>query len=321
MPGASPLGDTLDGVRKLEDAGAAAIVLHSLFQEQIDDGNSKRPYAEFRASIWEEALTEFQIQTSIILRPDDYLEHIRRVKEAVRIPVIASINGTRPGSWIDFCRLIAQAGADALELSVYYTSTDLFETGKTVEGNVVEAARLVKHVVGIPLAVKLTPFFSSLPNLARMLDDQGIDALVLFNRPYLPDIDLSRMEALPRLRLSDSSELPLRLLWLAVLAGRTGASLAASGGVHTSEDAIKAIAAGADAIQMVSALLRHGPQHLRVVREGIVRWLEERQFHDLRQVHRSMGLSRQPDPQAFARFRYAATLQGWKPSTSPAASD
>jgi dihydroorotate dehydrogenase (fumarate) len=231
--------------------------------------------------------------------------------------VIASLNGTTPSGWTDYAKLMQRAGADALELNVYHVATDLSETAETVEDRVLKVAGLVKRSVGIPVAVKLSPFYSSLPNLVRRLDQLGIDGVVLFNRFYQPDLDLDALEAVPTLRLSDSSELLLRLRWLAILAGRVECSLAASGGVHTSQDALKAVMAGAQGVQVVSALLQHGPAFLTTLREGMERWLVEHEYHSLRQLHCSMSLDRCPDPAAFERGNYVHILQSWHGTTPP----
>lgn len=314
LAGASPLSDTLEGIGRLEEAGAAAVVLSSLFEEQIEGRPvHRKPYARLDPAEVKPA-DYFSIHEELPFGPVEYLEHIRRAKAATGIPIIASLNGTAPGNWAGFARQIQEAGADALEANVYYTVTDLFQTGQNVEQRIIEIVQQLKQTTSLPVALKLTPFFSSLPNLARQLDDHGIEGLVLFNRFYLPDIDLMRLESVPRLRLSDSSELPLSLMWLAVLSGRLGASLAACGGVHQSEDVIKTVMAGADAVQMVSALLRHGVEHLTVVRDGIAQWLLRRQFQSLREIHGCLSLLRSAaDPQAFQRGLYAATLQKWEP--------
>jgi len=314
MPGASPLVDDLDMVRRLEDAGAAAIVMHSLFEEQITREqigtfNDMEGHAESYA----EATSYFPSADSFRLGPDQYLEQIRRIKEMVHVPVIGSLNGVTASGWLDYARLIQQAGADALELNVYYLATDPRETGQDVEKRTIEIVRTVKGAIGIPVAVKLSPFFSSLTHFAYELDDLGVDGLVLFNRFYQPDIDVEALEVVPSLRLSDSSELLLRIRWLAILSGHIWTSLAVSGGVHTPLDAVKSIMAGAHAVQAVSSILRNGPDHIRVLREGIGRWLEEHEYESLEQMRGSMRLQACPDPGAFERANYMRILQGWRP--------
>ena len=320
MPGASPLVDDLDSVRRLEDAGAAAIVMHSLFEEQLIEERITRFMLDLNEDSYAEAQTYFpggfgfdlDVDQEISLGPDQYLEQLRRIKQAVAVPVIASLNGTTPGGWTEYARLIEQAGADALELNLYYVATNPFESAEAVENRLLEIVAAVRRIVRIPIAVKLSPFFTSVAHLATRLQMLGADGLVLFNRFYQPDLDLERLEAAPKLHLSDSSELLLRLRWLAILSGGVDASLAVSGGVHTSHDALKAVMAGADAVQVVSALLRYGPAYLGVIRDGMANWLEEHEYDSLRQLHRSMSLGRCPDPQAFERGNYVRILQSWR---------
>ena len=313
MPGASPLVDDLDLVRRLEDAGAAAIVMHSLFEEQIEqDQLGMIHHMEAPAESFPEALSYFPKPDEFALGPDRYLNQIRRIKNAVSVPVIGSLNGHTATGWLEYASLIEQAGADALELNVYHVATDPAETAAQVEQRLLEIVCTVKEAVRIPVAVKLSPFFSSIPHLARELDQLGTDGLVLFNRFYHPDIDVEELEVVPRLHLSGSPELLVRLRWLAILFGHVRMSLAVTGGVHTSLDAIKAVMAGAQAVQMVSALLLQGPEHLRVVREGMAAWMEEHEYESLRQMQGSMSLERCPNPSAFERANYMRVLQSWR---------
>jgi dihydroorotate dehydrogenase (fumarate) len=313
MPGASPMVDDLDTVRRLEDAGAAAIVMHSLFEEQITQDQLKTIESiELHADAYGEALSYFPEPDDYRLGPDQYLEQIRRIKAAVRVPVIASLNGVTPAGWLESARLIEQAGADALELNIYYVATDPQESGQMVEHRLLEIVRIVKAGVRIPIAVKLSPFFSSVAHLAHELDALGVDGLVLFNRFYQPDIDIEALEAVPSLRLSDSSELLLRLRWLAVLWGHVSASLAVTGGIHTATDAIKALMTGAHAVQMVSALLAHGPGHLAKVCGELCDWMEAHEYTSVRQMQGSMSLQRSPDPAAFERSNYVRVLHSWR---------
>lgn len=313
MPGASPLVDDLDMVRRLEDAGAAAIVMHSLFEEQITGERARTLHQiETHADSFSEAPSYFPDRSALSVGPEPYLEQIRRIKAAVRVPVIGSLNGTTATGWLDFARLIQQAGADALELNVYVVATDPQEHGEAVEQRALDILRKVKASVTIPVAVKLSPFFGSFAHVASQLDSLGADGLVLFNRFYQPDIDVETLEVIPRLQLSDSSELLLRLRWLAILSGHVRASLAVTGGVHTAVDAIKAVMAGAHAVQLVSALLQHGPEHLNTIREEMVRWMEAHEYHSLRQMQGSMNLTRCPDPAAFERANYVRVLQSWR---------
>ncbi|MFI5143922.1 MAG: dihydroorotate dehydrogenase-like protein, partial [Thermoanaerobaculales bacterium] len=240
MVGASPMVDELDQVRRLEDAGAAAIVMHSLFEEQITREQLGTVLdMELHAESFAEALSYFPTPQEFRLGPESYLEQIQKIKAAVKVPVIASLNGVTPAGWLDYAKLIEQAGADALELNVYYLATHPWETGDGVERRTLESVRTVKGAIKIPVAVKLSPFYSSLSHFAKQIDDLGADGLVLFNRFYQPDIDVEALEIVPSLKLSDSSELLLRLRWLAILSGHVKGSLAISGGVHTPLDAIK----------------------------------------------------------------------------------
>jgi dihydroorotate dehydrogenase (fumarate) len=311
VPGASPLSDHLDAVRQLEDAGAPMLVMHSLFEEQIvrEQVNVHRSLETFKES-YAEALSYLPEPEEFTLGPDEYLEQVRRVKDAVRIPVVGSLNGTTGGGWLRYAKLIEQAGADALELNLYELATDLDEPGEAVEGRGLDIVREVKGSVAIPVAVKLSPFYSSIANFAGRLDAAGADGLILFNRFYQPDIDPEQLE-MRSLALSNPVELRLRLRWIGVLSGRVRASLAATGGVHTGVDAVKAVMAGAHAVQVVSALLAHGPRHLGEMLSQLTRWLEEHEYESLRQMQGSMSLSRCADPKAYERANYVKILQSW----------
>jgi dihydroorotate dehydrogenase (fumarate) len=313
MPGASPMVDSLDTVKRLEAAGAAAIVMHSLFEEQILQEQLATIYhMEVHDESFAEAVSYFPRPSEFALGPEQYLAHIEQLKKAVGIPVLASLNGVTPGGWVAHARRMQDAGADAIELNVYYLATDVDETGQRVEQRTLDILAAVKQSVSVPVAVKLSPFFSSLANFASRLDEAGADGLVLFNRFYQPEIDIESLEVVPRLELSHSSELLLRLRWLAVLCDRVRTSLAVTGGVHTAADAIKAIMAGADAVQMVSALLRHGPDYLRTMLADLEAWMREHEYESLAQMRGSMSHARSPDPAAFERANYMRVLQGWK---------
>ncbi len=313
MPGASPLVDDLDNVKLLEDAGAAAIVMHSLFEEQITREQVGTILdMEMHADSFAEALSYFPGPKDFALGPEPYLEHVRRVKAAVAVPVIASLNGTTASGWLDYAKLLQDAGADALELNVYYLATHSWEASDAVENRVLDVVRTVKTALTIPVAVKLSPYYSSLPHLVHQLDELGTNGLVLFNRFYQPDIDVENLEITPTLNLSDSSELLLRLRWLAILSGNVRASLAVSGGVHTPLDAVKAVMAGADAVQVVSALLQQGPGHLAALREGMTAWMEEHEYASLSEMHASMSHQRSPNPEAIERANYMRILQSWR---------
>jgi dihydroorotate dehydrogenase (fumarate) len=313
MPGASPLVDDLNAVRRLEDAGAAAIVMHSLFEEQIiAEQFAAFDHTEVHAGITAEALSFFPDTNVFALGPDEYLNQIRQIKQTVSIPVIASLNGTSLGGWLGFAEQMQQAGADALELNVYSVATDLHDTAQDIERRVLEMLRSVKERIRIPIAIKLSPFYSALAHFARQLDETGADGLVIFNRFYQPDLDVDQLSVEHKLRLSDSDELLLRLRWLAILSGRLRPSLAVTGGVHTVSDAIKAVMCGAHAVQMVSALLLRGVQHLAAVRDGMALWLEEHEYESLAQMQGSMSLIRCPDPSAYERANYLEILRSWK---------
>jgi dihydroorotate dehydrogenase (fumarate) len=313
IPGASPFSDNLDLVRRLEDAGAPMIVMHSLFEEQIvAEEVAVVRSLEHGDEAFAEAQTYLPRPADFRLGPDEYLDQVARIKAAVAVPVIGSLNGTTPGGWISYARLIQQAGADGLELNIYELATDLDESGVEIELRAVEVARAVKESVSIPVAVKLSPFYSSIANMAKRLDDFGVDALLLFNRFYQPDIDVDQLEVV-RVNFSSPAELLLRLRWLAVLSGRIDASLAATGGVLTAVDVIKAVMAGAHAVQMVSALLQRGPEYLREVREALASWMQEHEYDSLLQMRGSMSLSRCPNPRAYERANYMKILQSWQP--------
>jgi dihydroorotate dehydrogenase (fumarate) len=313
MPGASPLVDDLDQVRRLEDAGAAAIVMHSLFEEQIEQEHAGRArHFEAHAESFAEARTYFPDPDEYVLGPDRYLEQLHKIKQAVAVPVIASLNGTTAAGWLEYGRQLQQAGADALELNLYFLATELDTHGAEIERRVVETARMVKQGLAVPVALKLSPFYSSFAHLAREIDAIGVDGLILFNRFYQPQIDVESLEVIPHLELSNSSELLLRLRWLAILCGRVDCSLAVTGGVHTPIDAVRAIMAGAHAVQMVSALLLYGAQYLQTVLSGLTQWMEEHEYSSIQQMRGSMSLERCPDPAAFERANYMKVLQSWR---------
>ncbi|MBK9089993.1 MAG: dihydroorotate dehydrogenase-like protein, partial [Holophagales bacterium] len=311
MPGASPMVDKIDLVKRMEDAGAAAIVMHSLFEEQLmREELATYHHIDVHADSFAEAMTYLPRPDEFNLGPDQYLEQLVRIKQSVELPVIASLNGFTSGGWIRYAKLMQDAGANALELNVYYLATKADETGDEVEQRTIDILKAVKQAVSIPVAIKLSPFFSSMANMAKRLDDAGADGMVLFNRFYQPDIDVENLEVEPTLRLSDSSELNLRLRWLAVVSGHVRASLAVSGGVHTHIDAVKAVMTGAHAVQVVSGILQQGPDVIRRIREGLTQWLEEHEYDSLEQMRGSMNLLRCPDASMFERANYIRILQG-----------
>jgi dihydroorotate dehydrogenase (fumarate) len=306
---ASPLCEDVGNIRRMEDAGAAAVVLHSLFEEQITlESHHLDRYLSHGTETFAESLTYLPDMARYRLGPDGYLEHVRRAKAAVDIPVIGSLNGISPGGWTDYAKKIQEAGADALELNVYYIPTDPELTGAQVEQRYVDLAREVKAAVGIPVALKLGHAFSAMANLARRLDQTGIDGLVLFNRFYQPDFDLETLDVVPSLTLSSPYEVLLRLHWVAILYGHVRADLAVTGGIHTAQDVVKAMMAGARVAMLTSALLKHGIELLRVVRANLSAWLEAHEYTSIRQMQGSMSYRSVPDPAAFERANYMRVL-------------
>lgn len=310
--GASPLADNVDNVKRLVDAGASAIVLRSLFEEQLtSEGLATTASMDGVADSFAEALTYFANPEHFVLGPEEYLAHLQKVKASAGVPVIASLNGTTPGGWLDHAKRLEEAGADALELHIYSVPTDPDVCGQSIVENTTEMVGQVKGAVTIPVAVKLSPFYASFANVAKRLDEKGVDGIVVFNRLYQPEIDVEQLDIIKSLNLSDSSELPLRLRGLAIIWGRVKASLAVTGGVHTCLDAIKATMCGAHAIQLVSAVLKNGPGHITRLRDELSEWLEAHEYKSLRQMQGSMSLQKCPDPQSFIRGNYAQVLQTW----------
>jgi dihydroorotate dehydrogenase (fumarate) len=322
VPGASPLCDDLDSVRRLEDAGASAIVMRSLFEEQIvGEQLSAFAHIERHGESTAEAMSFLPQPQSFVFGPEEYLNHLRRVRAAVDMRVIASLNGVTAHGWSDYPRLIEEVGADALELNIYALALNPEISGVTIEAECLDAIRAVRRQVRVPLAVKLSPFYSSPAGFAREAVAAGADALVLFNRFYQPDIDAANLQAEPSLHLSSPAELPLRLRWVAALSGRLGCGLAVTGGVHSGLDAIKAIMAGADVTQVVSVLLRRGPEHLKVLRGEMEWWMEEHEWASLDDLKGVMDLDRCPDPVVYERANYILMLQSWRRAAASAAGD
>jgi len=313
IPSASPLSHTLDGIRRLEDAGAAAVVVYSLFEEQIaHEASELYHYLSYGTESFAEALTYFPDLQQYNLGPDEYIELIRKAKESVDVPVIGSLNGISVGGWISYAKKIEQAGADALELNVYYLPTDPVLSAADVEDRYLEVLHAVQRTVSIPIAMKLSPFFSALAGFARRADQAGVNGLVLFNRFYQPDIDLESLEVKPNVVLSSSGSMRLPLRWIAILYGRIKASLAASSGIHTAEDVIKMVMAGADVTMMCSALLKNGPAHIGTVIADVERWMMEREYVSIQQMKGSMSQKSVVDPAAFERANYMKALQSFK---------
>jgi dihydroorotate dehydrogenase (fumarate) len=310
--GPSPLCQSVDTLRAMEDAGAAAIVLHSLFEEQIalesqqlDQGLSAQTES------FAESLTYLPDVHTYKLGPDAYVEHVRKAKDAVDIPVIASLNGVTPGAWIRYAKLMQEAGADAVELNIYYVATDPLTSAPDVERRYVDLVAAVRKAVTVPLAVKVGHNFTAFANVAQQLAAAGANGLVLFNRFYQPDLDIEHLEVVPSLSLSVSYELLLRLHWVAVLYGRVKTDFAVTGGVHTGHDVIKAMMAGANVAMMTSALLKHGVDHLATVRTEMLNWMEEREYESVAQMRGSLAQKAVKNPGAYERGNYIKVLSSY----------
>ena len=317
VPSASPLSEELDNVKRMEDAGAAAVVLHSIFEEQIEQERRDLDYhLTAYTDSFAEALSFFPEPSTFRVGPEEYLEHIRRAKEMVNMPVIASLNGTSLGGWTDYAASIEQAGADAIELNIFYIPQDIDMPAEEVEQLYIEVLAAVKHKVHVPLAVKLSPYFSNLAHMARRLDLAGADALVLFNRFYQPDIDLKHLEVRPHILLSTPQALRLPLRWIAMLHSRVRADLAASGGVHTGTDAIKMIMAGANVTMLCSVLLKRGIQQIEVIESEMLEWMDQNEYESVREMRASMSQRNSPDPAAFERSQYVRALQSFTRAAS-----
>ena len=310
----SPLSHTVDSIRRLEDAGAAAVVMYSLFEEQIGFDSYYIDYHLTQGiDSYAESISYFPDMQSYNVGPDEYLKLIRRAREAVDIPIIGSLNGTSVGGWTDYATLIEEAGADALELNVYYLPTSTDVTGMEVEILYTDILTAVREAVNIPVAVKLSPFFSSIANMARRLADHGADGLVLFNRFYQPDFDLENLEVAPRLVLSNSDDLRLPLRWVAILYGRLSADLAITSGIHTSQDVIKGLMAGAKVTMMASELLQKGVRRIGQVLNEVVAWLNEHEYESITQMVGAMSQKHCAEPAAFERANYMKMLNSYRP--------
>ncbi|MBP1648949.1 MAG: dihydroorotate dehydrogenase 2, partial [Bacteroidetes bacterium] len=305
VPSASPLSHSLDSMKRLEDAGASAIVMYSLFEEQIaHEAAELNHYLTYGSETFAEALTYFPDPGEYNLGPEEYVNHVRQAKESLGIPVIGSLNGISTGGWIKYAKKIEEAGADALELNVYYIPTDPKLTAQDVEDRYLEVLNAVKTTVKIPVAMKLSPFFSSMANMAHRLDQAGASGLVLFNRFYQPDIDLETLEMKPSVHLSTPQAMRLPLRWVAILYGRVKASLAATSGIHTAEDVLKMLMAGADVTMMASSLLKNGPQRITEVLARMDQWMLEHEYVSVAQMKGSMSQKSVADPSAYERANY-----------------
>ena len=308
---ASPLSRDVDGVCRLEEAGASAVVLYSLFEEQLRQEEADLNYhLAAGTESFPESLTYFPQPSEFQTGPDGYLNHIRKSKSSVKIPIIASLNGATLGGWTKFAAEVQRAGADAIECNIYHIPTDPKLTAADVEKSYLDIVRAVKSAVTIPVAVKLSPFFSNFANMAHRFDEAGADGLVLFNRFYQPDIDLEELEIRPNVLLSSQQALRLPLTWIGILYGRVKASLAGTSGVHSAEDVVKLLMVGANVTMLCSSLMRHGVNHLRHVDRGLREWMEEHEYESVQQMQGSMSQIRCPDPGAFERAQYMRAVKG-----------
>ncbi len=309
VPAASPLSEEIDQIKQMEDAGASAVVLHSLFEEQLRQESAELAHhLEHGTYSSPEALTYFPEPEEFTLGPEEYLKHIAKAKQAAKIPIIASLNGSSVGGWTDYAKAIQQAGADALELNIYYIPTDMDLTSAQVEQTYLDIVKAVKSAVTIPVAVKLSPFFTNFANMAKRLDQAGANGLVLFNRFYQPDIDLETLEVKPNILLSTPMAMRVPLRWVALLYGKVRCSLAGTSGIHRASDVIKMLMAGADVTMLCSALLRHGVRQIGVVERDLVAWLEEHEYASVSQLRGSLSQKNCADPSAFERAQYMKAI-------------
>jgi dihydroorotate dehydrogenase (fumarate) len=315
VPSACSLCADLSNIKQMEDAGASAVVLHSLFEEQLTlEQYELDHHMEHGTESFAEALSYFPESSEYRLGPEDYLEHIAKAKKSVKIPIIASLNGTSTGGWIDYAKKIQEAGADAIELNIYYIPTDFNLTSVQVEQTYLDILKAVKASVKLPIAVKVSPFFSSFANMAKRLDDAGANGLVLFNRFYQPDIDLETLEVEPNVLLSTPQARRLPLRWIAMLYGRVHANLAATSGIHTAQDVIKMLMAGANVTMLCSVLYKHGIDQIRVIENDMVNWMTEHEYESVQQMLGSVSQKNCPDPSAFERAHYMRAIHNFKPA-------
>lgn len=313
---ASPVWEHLDNIKRAEDAGLSAIVLFSLFEEQIrQERDALLHYLSVGTESFAEALTYFPEPEEYHAKPDEYLELIRKAKESVEIPIIASINGATLGGWTTFARQMEQAGADAIELNVYAIPTEIDRPGSEVEATEVDIVRSVKNSLTVPVAVKLSPYYSNFANMAKQMEDAGANALVLFNRFYQPDIDLETLEIKPNVLLSTSQNLRLPLTWIGILYGKLGLDLAGTSGVHTASDVLKMLMVGATTVMTTAALLKHGIGYGAELVEGLRSWMEEHEYESVTQMRGSLSMMHAEDPTAFERAQYMRALNTYKPNT------
>jgi dihydroorotate dehydrogenase (fumarate) len=313
VPSASPLSSSVDNIKRMEDAGAAAVVLHSLFEEQIEfEAEALGHFLEYGTESFAEAVTYFPPHDQFWREPEDYVELIREAKEAVDIPIIPSLNGVSPGGWTSYAKRFEEAGADAVELNVYFIPTRFNLMSYDIEDLYVKLLRDVKQHVSIPVAMKLSPFFSAMPHVASMLDAEGADALVLFNRFYQPDVDIEELEVKSNLQLSTPIDMRLPMRWIAILYGHLDCSMALTSGIHSAEDAIKAVMVGADVANLCSVLLKQGIDQIGHLLRGMTAWMEEHEYESIEQMKGSMSHKSVPEPAAFERANYMKVLQSYK---------
>ena len=309
VPAASPLSEDIDTIEQMQEAGASAVVLYSLFEEQLrQESVELAQHLEHGTFSTPEALTYFPEPEEFRLGPEEYLQHIAKAKKAVDIPIIASLNGSSAGGWTQYARGIQEAGADALELNIYYIPTDLDQASAQIEQNYLDILKAVKSAVTIPVAVKLSPFFTNFANMAKRLDLAGADGLVLFNRFYQPDIDLENLEIRPNILLSTPMAMRVPLRWIALLYGKLDANLAATSGIHRASDVLKVLMAGADVALLCSALIRHGVRQIGVIERDLVAWMEEHEYHSIAQLKGSLSQKKCADPSAFERAQYMRAI-------------
>ncbi|MBD2296057.1 dihydroorotate dehydrogenase-like protein [Anabaena sphaerica FACHB-251] len=314
VPSASPLSLEVDNIKLMEDAGAGAVVMHSLFEEQLTlEKYELHHHLTYGTESFPEALTYFPEPTNFRVGPEEYLDHIRKATEQVDIPIIASLNGSSLGGWTEYGKLMQEAGASALELNIYYVPTDPDLTSAQIEQNYIDILSSVKSVVTIPVAVKLSPYFTNIANMAKRLDQAGADGLVLFNRFYQPDINLETLDVEPHVLLSTPQAMRLPLRWIAILYGHIQGSLGATSGIHNTHDVIKMLMVGADATMLCSVLLRHGIDHIRCLEKDLREWMETHEYESVKQMQGSMSQLNCPNPSAFERAQYMKALQSYKP--------
>jgi len=313
VPSSSPLSKTVDRVKMLEDAGASAVVVYSLFEEQIEhEANEFDHYMSYGTESFAEALSYFPMPDEYNLGPEEYLKHISNLKKAVNIPIIGSLNGVSKGGWMKYAKLIEEAGADALELNVYYIASNIEDDGAKVEEIYIRDLRAIKSTLKIPVAIKLSPYFSSVGNVAKKLDEAGADGLVLFNRFYQPDIDLEKLEVVPNLELSTSNDLRLPLRWVATLYGKVKANLATTSGIHTYQDVLKAMMVGSDVAMVCSELLANGIERISEILKDLEAWMEKNEYSSIDMMKGSMSQKSVADPAAFERANYMKALNSFK---------